>query len=69
MPKREGLHDAFIRVPEELWAEFCAVATAEDRSATQQAVHVMRRYVEEYHKQHGRPPKKAAKPRRRPPAP
>jgi hypothetical protein len=44
--KRPGLHDAFIRVPEETWERFTRAAEREHRSATQQIVWLIEQYLQ-----------------------
>ena len=54
---RDGYHDLFAQVPEDLWQALRAEAEAEERSATAQLIYILRgRY--------GRP-----EPPRQPPAP
>jgi hypothetical protein len=48
MTKREGLHDFLLRVPDELWAQFVKLSEQEDRTATQQLVHLIRQFVESH---------------------
>lgn len=47
MTKREGLHDFLLRVPEDLWARFADLAEQERRTATQQLVWLIERWVNE----------------------
>jgi hypothetical protein len=47
MSKRPGYHDAFIRIPEELWARFVSYVEtlSPKRSATQQVVHLIDQFM------------------------
>jgi hypothetical protein len=49
MGKRNGQHDYLLRVPDESWAEFCALVETlrPKRSVNQQIVHLMEEFIRE----------------------
>jgi hypothetical protein len=58
---KEGFHDLFAQVPEELWQALSDEANREQRSVTGQLIYILRQRYPDVSKE---PP--AAQPRRRP---